>query len=375
MRYLLLFIFLFSSLYAIEYNPYFDYSDKKLKAIERLDSKHIVTKQSLEKWDLLLTNYLHKRPFSPGRAIRLFTYLYLAQADFAYISQKIHGEIKGSFDPVSFGLIRLFYPLFPLPKSMISDEYSIILGQLVIEKYKQRLQREEVSERELENYFSFHHLGSRNPDFGKNILGWLPWMLPPFATKFTPAPPGIDNKQVWKAQLEAVLKANKNASEKQKKIAEHWGNFFEKNGGNWIQIANDYLLSHPVDIDKAIYTRRLLTIAIYDTLIAAFEAKYTYLINPPYLEDRNILPFVDVFYYPSYPSVHAMVSYVSALILSHFFPDHTKEWIDLALEVGQSRIWAGVNYPIDVKAAIHVGKELYQRIIENGAQHLKGAPG
>jgi len=345
------------------YEPYYQYPSERLKEIKSIPTELVVTKASLEKWDLLIENYLNERPFSPGRTVRVFTYLYAAQADFAFLSQEIYGEIKGSLDPLSLDLIRLFYPFFPVPKSMITDEFSIVLAEMVIEKYQKRLKREEESEQQMSDYFSVQHWGTVKPDFGKSILGWLPWILPPFSLKFTPAPPNINDQSFWSAQLNDVLEANKNVTEEQKKIAEYWGNFFEKGGGNWLQIGNDYLLSHSIDLDKVMFVRGTLSSAIYDTLITAFEAKYTFLIPPPYLRDRNIVPLVDFFYYPSYPSVHTMVSYISALMLGHFFPDKKEDWINLAERIGQSRIWAGVNYPVDVSTAQTVAKILYERML------------
>lgn len=343
------------------YEPYYDYSAEKIKEIIALSTHLNVTKESLRKWDLFLENYLHT--FSAGKAVRVFTYLYAAQADFSYISQEIHGEIKGSLDPLSLKIIRLFFPFFPAPETMVSDEFSIALAEMIIAKYEARLKREEISEKEMTEYFSVEQWGGAQSALGKNILGWLSWVLPSFSVKYTPAPPSLNDYSFWDEQLKLVLKAYENITEEQKKFTEYWGGFLEQGGGSWFKISNDYLFSHSIDLDKILYIRMYLAFSAYDALITSFGAKYTHQIPPPYVRNKKIVPFVEYFYYPSYPSAHAMVSFVMAHLLGHFFPEKKEEWLQLAEKVGQSRVWGGANYPIDIEIAKKVAESLYVQIL------------
>lgn len=57
---------------------------------------------------------------------------------------------------------------------------------------------------------------------------------------------------------------------------------------------------------------------------------------------------------PSYPSGHSMQSLFLALELARLYPTKKKELIDLAEQIGQSRIAAGHHYPTDHE----YGKEL-----------------
>ncbi len=345
-----------------EYTPFYTYPIKRVNLLKQIPTKHSITKESLQKWDNLLSNYLDYQPFMSGKGVRIFAYLYAAQADFAFLSGSIEGQFSGSIDPVSLGIIRLFYPRFPKPQGMVTDEYSIVLAQMIVEKYKKGMQTENAAQKETIGYFSVQKWGYSHPDLGHNILGWLPWYISPFALRLTPAPPSLSNKTFWSDQLQAVLEANKKASEEQKKRAIYWGNFFEKAGGGWIELANDYLFSHPVEMEKLLYVRHFLASGIYDTLIVTFEAKYTYSVPPPYLENKTIKPLVPVFNYPSYPSVHAMTSSLSATLLGHFFPENAKHWKELAEQIGQSRIWAGVNYPIDIVVGESTGEKIFQQL-------------
>ncbi|MCH9627546.1 MAG: hypothetical protein S4CHLAM2_11870 [Chlamydiales bacterium] len=348
---------------GIEHTPFYTYPAERVDLLKKIPTKHSITEESLKKWDHLLSNYLDHQPFMSGRGIRIFAYLYAAQADFAFLSDSIEGEFSGSIDPVSLGIIRLFYPRFPKPRGMVTDKYSIVLGRMIVEKYKRGMQTENAAQKEMAGYFSIQRWGYSTPNFGRNILGWLPWHISPFVLRLTPAPPSLSNKAFWSKQMEAVLEANKNVTEEQRKIAVHWGDFFEKIGGGWIELANTYLFSRPIEMEKLLYVRHFLTSSIYDTLTVTFEAKYTYSILPPYLENKAITPLLPVFNYPSYPSAHATTSAMAAALLGHFFPENAAYWQDLAEQIGQSRIWAGMNYPIDVKVGESTGKKIFQHLI------------
>lgn len=343
------------------HKTHFFYSEKEMQRVEHLDSQNLITEESLKKWDQLLSKYLKNKPSGVAEnVLRIFTYLYTAQKDFAFLSKQMHGDFKGSIDPISLEVIRFFYPFFPLPRQWEVDEYSIVLAEMVLEKLKQRFKEEKAAERTL----SISHWTSQVPDFGKNILSWGTWVVPSITLKTTAAPPSSQSTDFWKKQIDEVRKANENISQEQKEIVRYWGNFFDPEGGDWIEITNKYLFSHTIDLETIINVRSLATMAMYDSLIVAFEAKYTFTIIAPYVADKNIKIFIKKLYYPSYPSVHSAISYAAATVLSHFFPEHKLKWELLAEESGQSRIWAGMNYPIDVVAGKEIGTKVADHVLE-----------
>jgi len=67
---------------------------------------------------------------------------------------------------------------------------------------------------------------------------------------------------------------------------------------------------------------------------------------------------------PSYPSGHAIQSYVMAKMLSDQFPEHEENLLKIAELVSQSRIDRGVHFPTDIKYGKEVADSLYNQIKE-----------
>jgi len=108
----------------------------------------------------------------------------------------------------------------------------------------------------------------------------------------------------------------------------------------------------------------LLSVAIYDATIAAWDSKYIYNRSRPSQLDpslRTVLPDPQS---PSYPSEHAVVAGAASEVLAYLFPAQAKFYRDKAEEAGRSRLLAGVQYPSDVKAGLELGRAVAARAIE-----------
>ena len=102
---------------------------------------------------------------------------------------------------------------------------------------------------------------------------------------------------------------------------------------------------------------------LYDSLIAAFDAKYTYCIPRPWMVDDTVHPIISYPKSPSYPSGHATQAGAAAVILSFFFPNDASMWQEIADDSSQSRIWAGVHTPQDAEQGEQLGKEVGASIL------------
>jgi membrane-associated phospholipid phosphatase len=108
----------------------------------------------------------------------------------------------------------------------------------------------------------------------------------------------------------------------------------------------------------------LVNVAMYDAMVATWDAKYAYKRHAPATVDRRVRPLVDVAGVPSYPSEHAAVGAAAAAVLSFLFPtEDTIGFHKLEHEVGESRILAGVAYRSDVDAGYAIGHQVAMRII------------
>jgi membrane-associated phospholipid phosphatase len=108
----------------------------------------------------------------------------------------------------------------------------------------------------------------------------------------------------------------------------------------------------------------LVTIAMHDATVAAWDAKYAYNRPRPTEADPSLTAAVAVPRSPSYPSEHAAAAGAAAAVLGYLFPADAGEFDRLAQEAGASRVEAGVQYPSDVAAGSELGRRVAALVIE-----------
>jgi len=107
----------------------------------------------------------------------------------------------------------------------------------------------------------------------------------------------------------------------------------------------------------------LVAAAIYDSTVAAWDSKYTYMRQHPSEIDSGVTTVVKPTASPSYPSEHAVTAGAAAAVLAYLFPNHASSFTDMADQAGQSRIFAGVAFPSDVISGMDLGNQIGQAVI------------
>ena len=107
----------------------------------------------------------------------------------------------------------------------------------------------------------------------------------------------------------------------------------------------------------------LMNVAIYDALVAAWAAKYTYNRPRPSSLDPTLTTLVAVPNSPAYPAEQAVAAGAAATILGYLFPEDAQSVAAKAEEAAHSRLLAGVNYPSDVEAGLELGRQVAQQVI------------
>lgn len=125
---------------------------------------------------------------------------------------------------------------------------------------------------------------------------------------------------------------------------------------------------------NGVLANALLSIATYDATVAAWNTKYAYKRQRPYLLDSRIKILVPKPESPSYPCENSVAAGVAVTIISHFYPAMKDSVNRMAQELMDSRVAAGAAFPGDVKAGFELGKRIAEKEIEYTKDFLVKTP-
>jgi membrane-associated phospholipid phosphatase len=192
------------------------------------------------------------------------------------------------------------------------------------------------------------------PDAG----AWQPWVLAAGDELRPAAPPDQTASLAEIDELKEMMAQRDSAAEA---LVTYWD--AGSPAYRWVEIA---VAAHQALPPGPPFTRpmSLVTVAMSDAMIAAWDAKYTYNRPDPSAQDSTLTALVDAPAVPSYPSEHAVAAGAASTVLSYLFPDDAAKYAALAEEAAHSRLVAGVNYPSDVEAGLALGRAVGQKVIE-----------
>jgi membrane-associated phospholipid phosphatase len=107
----------------------------------------------------------------------------------------------------------------------------------------------------------------------------------------------------------------------------------------------------------------LVSVAIYDSTIAAWDSKYAWSRPSPSAMDSSIKPLTTVLNVPSYPSEHAVVAGAASVVMAYLFPTMAETYTDLAEEAARSPVFAGAAFPSDIAAGLQLGRQVGQMVV------------
>ena len=84
-----------------------------------------------------------------------------------------------------------------------------------------------------------------------------------------------------------------------------------------------------------------------DGFICCWDAKYTYWSERPITADPSLDVLIPTPPFPSYTSGHSTISTAAGAVLGHLFPRDAAALAARADEAQNSRLWAGIHFPID----------------------------
>jgi membrane-associated phospholipid phosphatase len=202
---------------------------------------------------------------------------------------------------------------------------------------------------------------------------WRTWILAR-GDQYRPPPPPPYQSPAWQAELVAVQEAVTRRTPEQEAAVQVWagGPGTVTPAGLWIEMARDLIIRDGLGALHAARVLALTSVAIADGFICCWDAKYTYWTARPITADPSLDVLIPTPPFPSYTSGHATASTAAATVLGHLFPDDAFILLERADEAKQSRLWAGIHYPIDCDMGAlgggMIGRLVVARAREDGAE-------
>ena len=128
--------------------------------------------------------------------------------------------------------------------------------------------------------------------------------------------------------------------------------------------------TEPVQAADAAVARiyALIAAVLFDAFIGSQDGKFAYWYLRPHQLDPAIVPLFPVPNHPSYPSNHSTYSAARSEMLAYLFPTRAEFIRAVGREAGDSRIWAGIHYPMDNIAGANLGRSVAAVFVDR-AQH------
>ena len=187
---------------------------------------------------------------------------------------------------------------------------------------------------------------------------WKTWVIPSGSAFRLPAPPDAAVTVVESQWVKECAAARNQAALAQ---VHFWDSGAP--GYRWMQLAQQLAVSEGLPAPMQTRALSLVAAAIYDSTVAAWDSKYTYMRQHPSEIDSGVSTVVTPTASPSYPSEHAVTAGAAAAVLAYLFPDQASSVADMADQAGQSRIIAGVAFPSDVIGGMDLGNQVGQAVI------------
>jgi len=204
------------------------------------------------------------------------------------------------------------------------------------------------------------------PPLGPRLGEARPFFLTSGADFRAPAPPAFDSPD-FHAQIIAVRTISDDRTNEQIRIAQYWENLNGSYGaGLWNAVAREAISAHNLDESDSARVLALVHLAGFDATLACHDSKYTYWVPRPTQADPNITLAIGVPNHPSYPSNHACISGAIGAVLDARFPDQQGRYSAMGRQAGESRIYAGIHYPMDVEQGFVIAKKVAKRSLDAG---------
>jgi hypothetical protein len=194
------------------------------------------------------------------------------------------------------------------------------------------------------------------PVIARGNLGARPFFLTS-QDQLRPGPPPAFGSAAFNTALAEVRHISDTRTQEQIDIANYWNvNQSPRSQAAFMGIARDLIVSHHRSDADAARIMFLMSAAGFDALIGCFDAKYHYWFIRPPQADPGIHTVFPTPQHPSYPSAHSCFSGAFSAVLIDAFPSERAFLESTALEASLSRLYAGIHYRFDFETGLALGR-------------------
>ena len=166
----------------------------------------------------------------------------------------------------------------------------------------------------------------------------------------------------WDSQLSLVNNTLLKLTPHQIDIAKYWGTGVPTK--QFLPIMDQLIDTYKVPAPMAAHILAVVLAAINDTFVLTWKLKFDWLVARPNQLDQSLVTILSTPRHPTYPSGHATVGGCSEVVLGYFFPGEAKKLRKMFQECADSRLYAGVHFPIDNEEGLRLGRQVGQIVVE-----------
>jgi hypothetical protein len=180
-------------------------------------------------------------------------------------------------------------------------------------------------------------------------------------------PPPAYGSEAFQAEVRRVRAVSDNRTNAQVRIAQYWENLTGSfSAGTWNTVARSAMAARGFDEASAARTLALMHMASFDANVACHDSKYIYWVPRPTQVDPQITLAIGVPNHPSYPSNHACISGAIGRVLDATLANTRGMYEAMARQAGESRVYAGIHYPMDLDAGFDIASKVAARALQVG---------
>jgi membrane-associated phospholipid phosphatase len=188
---------------------------------------------------------------------------------------------------------------------------------------------------------------------------WRTWVLSSPTEIPVPPPPAKGSAQE-KAEDQEIKDLAAKRTPEVKDIVRKWAAEGSPVSTPWVEMNLDFVSAREKDPPLSSRGYALMSVAVYDAMVATWHYKYEYNRKAPDVGERLVEPGPD----PSYPSEHAAIAGAASRVLAYLFPERPALRLDeSADQAADSRVQAGTNRRSDVEAGLELGQKVAEKVI------------